>query len=244
MDLANGRWGIPSLDHVDDAGSVPDDAAVAARLVEHGGPHGDGRPGPAMGGQELLQVGGGDRVEVAVGDKDIVRLAHCLLGELHSVTGAELLGLLDENGGGLQPPGLHGISDVVGAVTDHHDDPLRFRRAHRLKDVPEERAPAQGVQDLGDPRLQSFAFPRGEHHGGERSGCALGCGAHVRPSGLIVHWGHRGRRAHASHMAATGAAELQPDPGGSRGGQPFKRSARRPGPPASVGARRLDRAGP
>ena len=172
VDLPNGGRGIPAFDHVDDAGALADDAAVAARLVEDRRSQGDRRAGPAVRGQELLQVGAGDGIEIAVRDEDVVHLAHGLLCELDRVAGTELLRLLDEDRGRLQPPGSHGVTNVIGAVTDDHDDAFGFRRAHRLQDVPQERASADRMEHLRSARLQSFALARGEHHGGERCECA------------------------------------------------------------------------
>ncbi len=174
VDLADRRRRIPSLDHIRHARAVTDDPPVAARPVEDRGAQRDGRPGPAMRGQQLPEIGIRDRVEVSVGDEHVVRPADRLFGELDRVARAELLGLLDEHGRRLQPPGRDRIADVVGPVADDDHDARRPGGPHHLEGVPQERPSADRMQDLRGARLQALTLARGEHHGGERSGGSLG----------------------------------------------------------------------
>ncbi len=173
-----------------------------------------------MGSQELPEVGDRDRVEVAVGDEYVIHLPDGLLCELYRVPGAELLGLLDEYGRGLQPPGLDGIADVVGPVADDDHDPRRLGRAHHLEGVPQEWASADRMEDLRDTRLQTLALARGEHHGGERSGGAFGGCAHVGPSRLVVSRGQREDRSHGPirprHVEPRGSCVCRRVPGGGK----------------------------
>ena len=64
---------------------------------------------------------------------------------------------------------LQRLGDVLGGVTDHHDDALQRQPLERVEHVEEHRAAAERVQHLRRGRAHAGALARRQHHCAHRS---------------------------------------------------------------------------
>ena len=151
-----------------------------------------------MGAHERLMSSSGQGVEVPAQHEHVVGAADGLLGRRDGVAGAQLLGLLDEDGRRLDVPGTDGGADVVGAVTDHDHDLGRLGSQRRLQHVPQRGLAADRMQHLRVRGLQPLALAGGQDDRGQRAGAcglALGQRAHF-PVGahMVAAKGWRGKQ--------------------------------------------------
>ena len=105
VDLADRGRGVAALDHVDDAGARPGrrgrSRPARSSTVD---PRVTAAPVRRCDGQQLPEVGGGDGSKSPLATRTSSALPTASLGELHRVSGPELLGLLDEDRRGRRGP--------------------------------------------------------------------------------------------------------------------------------------------
>src|SRR5205814_6428856 len=74
----------------------------------------------------------------------------------------------------------HGAAHVVGLVAEHEDDPVGMKVRERGQRKPDERPPAELVQDLGTPRPHPRAEAGGQDDRTERAATRHGAaGYHI-----------------------------------------------------------------
>ena len=163
VDLALGRRGVLVLD---DAGHLPlavaDHPPVAGGVrhprAQHGQPLGLHRLVDQRGQGLALQHG---HVPVE-DDDDPVPLRERLDAQLHGVTGAALLGLLD-HGHGPRPVARHQLAfDRLDLVAQHGDDGRRLELPRALDGIGDEGGAQQPVQHLGAGGVHAGPLARGE----------------------------------------------------------------------------------
>ncbi len=180
VDLVDLPLGVRGVLLLDDRGDravrlVAQDPAVAERLRDHGGEHGDAvallgvRPGQGAqrpAGQQRGVPGGDDHGAVELDAVGRQRLQ----GGAHGVAGTVLLGL--DHRPGTRVMRRQVLGDLLPHVPDHHDQ-LPGRQLLRRRDrVADQRPPAHLVQHLRQTvRLHPGPATGGEHdNGGRRIG--------------------------------------------------------------------------
>ena len=164
-ELLGGRVGglLRLDDALDVAVAVADDAPVAAGVVELGGHHGRRGAGGLVGLEQARDHLGGDE-RVVAGEHDDGPVAADDGGRgAHRAAGPVGLGL----GHGLDVVGERGGEVVLGR--EDHGDPPGARLARGDDRPREHRAPAHGVQDLGQIGPHAGPLARGHDEDGRRA---------------------------------------------------------------------------
>ena len=211
-DAALRRRGVALLDDGPDgpAGpALPDDAPVAARIVQLAGDQGQGCALPRVAVEHQthrlrLQQGG-----IAVGHEQRLRpRPDRFPGDEHGVAGAEL-GLLQDEAvsAGAEVP-FHRLAHAVGAVSDHDDGGVGVDpgAAQGHQDVPQHRPSGDVVQHLVALGAHPGALAGGQDNGGGSLPVAGGRRSRPAGVGVLTVLGHQRRTA----RGAAGALGFEP----------------------------------
>ena len=175
--LAGGESVLVLDDAGDGTGFVAQDAAVAGRVLDLRGQHGDGVAARLVRARQVDEGLRREQRHVAVGDEDGAAQVgrQDVEGALGGAAGALDLVLIGDRRARLELLDVRG--DDVALVTHDDREMLRLRAACRVDGVAEQAAATDRVQHLRDVGLHASALACGE----DDDGCGTGC-AHASDS--------------------------------------------------------------